>query len=102
MRILSLASLVILAGSAAFAGSRPETATYIDGNLPGVSPNTGGTLMFSDDKAMYLHTGIDTIAIPYAGISNAELGAVKETSHDVPLYKVWALHKRFSKPRPNS
>ncbi len=93
MRIASFTSLAILslaAWGAAFAGSRPETTTYIDGNLTGVAPNTGATLMFSDDNAMYLHTGLETVAIPYSGISNAELGAVKETSHDVPFYKVWA------------
>jgi hypothetical protein len=97
MRITSLAILSLAALTAVFADSRPETTTYVDGNLAGVSPNTGGTLMFSDDKAMYLHTGLETVAVPYSGISNAELGAVKETSHDVPLYKVWALHKRFAK-----
>jgi hypothetical protein len=93
MRITSIAILSLAALSAVFADSRPETTTYVDGNLAGVSPNSGGTLMFSDDKAMYLHTGLETIAIPYDGISNAELGAVKETSHDVPLYKVWARHR---------
>lgn len=93
MRVASFASfapVVLLSLTAAFADSRPQTTTYVDGNLNGVSPNSGGTLMFSDEKAMYLHTGLETVAIPYEGIDKAELGAVKETSHDVPFYKVWA------------
>ncbi len=94
--ILTIAALTVACPSA-FAASRAETTTYVDGNLNGVSPNTGGTLMFSDDNAMYFRTGLSTVAVPYASISHAELGATKETSHDVPLYKVWALHQRFSK-----
>lgn len=93
MRFTSIAILSLAALSAVLADSRPETTTYVDGNLTGVSPNSGGTLMFSDDKAMYLHTGLETVAVPYEGISNAELGAVKETSHDVPLYKIWVRHR---------
>jgi hypothetical protein len=99
-RLLSVAAIATLtvasAASAAFAASRAETTTYVDGNLNGVSPNTGGTLMFSDDNAMYFRTGLSTVAVPYASISHAELGGTKETSHDVPLYKVWQLNKRFS------
>jgi hypothetical protein len=93
--IVATAALTV-ASSAAFAASRAETTTYVDGNLTGVSPNTGGTLLFSDDKAMYFRTGLATVTVPYTSISHAELGATKETSHDVPLYKVWALRKRFS------
>jgi len=91
-----LTLLAILATAAAFAASNSETATYVDGNVAGVSPNTGGTLTFSDEKAMIFRTGLSNVPVPYSGISNVELGAVKETSHDVPFYKVWQLHKRFS------
>ncbi|GEM_PF-1165038 len=91
-----LISLAVLSAVAVFAASRSETTTYVDGNLTGVAPNTGGTLTLNEEKAMYFHTGLSNIAVPYEGISKVELGAVKETSHDVPLYKVWALHKRFS------
>src|SRR5258707_8715749 len=91
-----LTLLAVLTSASALAASRSESTTYVDGNLTGVSPNTGGTLLFSDDKAMYFRTGLSNVPVPYAGISKVELGAVKETSHDVPLYKVWALHKRFS------
>ena len=97
MRLISFAVLSLLATSVAFAAARAETTTYIDGNLTGVSANTGGTLVFSDEKAMTLRTGLTSIPISYSNVTKAELGAVKETSHDVPLYKVWALHKRFTK-----
>jgi hypothetical protein len=93
--IFGIAALTIAASTAEPAATRAETTTYVDGNLAGVSPNTGGTLMFSDDKAMFFRTGLSTVTVPYANISHAELGATKETSHDVPLYKVWSLHKRF-------
>jgi hypothetical protein len=97
MRFTSFTVLTFVAVTAAFAAStRPETTTYIDGNLSGVSANTGGTLLFSDDKTMTFRTGLTNIEVPYSGVTKAELGAVKENSHDVPLYKVWELHKRFS------
>jgi len=95
LSIITIAALTV-ACPAALAAERAETTTYVDGNLNGVSPNTGGTLLFSDDKAMYFRTGLATVAVPYASIHHAELGATKETSHDVPLYKVWELPKLFS------
>src|SRR5271170_8479523 len=87
---MAIAALAVAGSCTAFAAARAETTTYVDGNLTGVSPNTGGTLLFSDDKAMYFRTGLSTVAVPYSNINHAELGATKETSHDVPLYKVWA------------
>ncbi len=89
-------TLIAVLTTAAFAASRSETTTYVDGNLKGVSPNTGGTLVLSEEKTMYFRTGLENVEVPYSGISKVELGAVKETSHDVPFYKVWALHKRFN------
>lgn len=93
--IIGLAALTVAATTAAPAASRSETTTYVDGNIAGVSPNTGGTLVLSDEKAMSFRTGLSTVAIPWASVTHVELGATKETSHDVPVYKVWALHKRF-------
>ena len=49
MRIISF---VLVCGTVVFGASRAETTTYVEGNLAGVSPNTGGTLLFSDAKAM--------------------------------------------------
>jgi len=89
-------TLLAVFSIAALAASHSETSTYVDGTVKGVSPNTGGTLVLSDDKVMEFRTGLANVQVPYEGISKVELGAVKETSHDVPLYKVWALHKRFT------
>lgn len=91
MRIQFLAIPLL---AAAVFGAPAETTTYVDGNLTGVSPNSGATLTLSGDKEMVLRTGLTNIAVPYESISHAELGAVKETSHDVPFYKVWAHGKK--------
>jgi hypothetical protein len=100
MRISSLTALALIVAGAAFADSSPQTATYVDGNVAGVAPKTGGTLLFAGDQTMNFRTGLANVAVPYSNITHAELGAVVETSRDVPLYKVWALHKRFgAKPQ---
>jgi hypothetical protein len=91
-----LTLIALLASAAMFAASRSETATYVDGNVPSVAPNTGGTLVLDDKDNMYFRTGLVNVPVAYSGISHAELGAVREISHSVPVYKVWALHKRFS------
>jgi hypothetical protein len=96
MRTLSFAAVSLLACSAAFGATRPETATYVDGNIASVSPNSGGTLDFSDESAINFKTSSETVAVPYAGISKTELGVTKVHSHSVPMYKVWSLQKRFS------
>src|SRR6266851_3669169 len=101
-RITSLLASAALLCGAAFGGSRSESTTYVDGNITGVSPNTGGTLLFSDDKAVYFRTGLTTVPVPYAGISKAELGATKVHSEHAPLYKVWSLHKRFAGKKSES
>jgi hypothetical protein len=93
-RIPSFAALTVLACATALAASRAETTTYVDGNLTGVSPNTGGTLLFSDDKTMVFRTGLATITVPYTAVTRSELGATRETSHGAPIYKVWARHRK--------
>jgi hypothetical protein len=92
-RTTSFAAWMVLACATASAASRAETTTYVDGNLTGVSPNTGGTLVFSDDKSLYFRTGLATIAVPYSAITKSELGATRTNSHGVAFYKVWARHK---------
>jgi len=93
-RIPSFAAWTVLACATVFAASRAETTTYVDGNLTGVSPNTGGTLLFSDDKTLVFRTGLSTISVPYATVTKSELGATRETSHGGPAYKVWARKKK--------
>jgi hypothetical protein len=93
MRISSFGVLAVLAAGLAFADSSPQTATYIDGNVAGVAPKTGGTLLFAGDQTMNFRTGLATVPVPYANISHAELGAVVETSKSHPFYKVWEIRK---------
>lgn len=79
------------------AAPRPETSTYVDGNVASLKPNTGGTLVFSDDNSMVFRTGLAEVAVPYDKIMRAELGATQTHSHDAPAYKVWDLPKRLHK-----
>ena len=73
------------ASDTATTAPRPENSTYVDGNVSSLKPNTGGTLVFSDEKSMTFKTGTSDVAVPYSTISRAELGATQEHSHDVPL-----------------
>lgn len=97
-RTISFLALGTLACIAAFGASHTEMTTYVGGNLTGVTPNSGGTLTFSDDKAMYFRAGQSNIPVPYESIIKAELGAVKSRPrpHTDPIYKVWSLQKRFT------
>lgn len=91
----SILAIPVFAAAAALAASHAESTTYVDGNLTGVSPNSGAT-MVSDDQQLTLRTGLANVSVPYDKISHAELGAVKENSQSGPFYKFWA-HK--SKPQ---
>lgn len=96
-RTASFAALGVLACGFVLGAPRPETSTYVDGNVAALKPNTGGTLVFSDEKAILFRTGLAEVAVPYAGIRRAELGATQVHSHDAPVYKVWALPQRLHK-----
>ena len=87
---MRLTFLTLALASVAFASAPPQTTTYVDGNVTGLSPNSGGTLTFENEKAMVLRTGLTSVSVAYDAISHAELGAVKENSHDKPLYKFWS------------
>jgi hypothetical protein len=93
-------ALTLIAAGLAMAGSpKQELVTYVDGNVTGVAPNTGGSLVFANDSGMELRTGLATSAIPYAKISKAQLGRIREQASTEPLYKVWTLHKKIMKPQ---
>jgi hypothetical protein len=72
---------------------RPETSTYVDGNVSSLKPNTGGTLVFTDANSMTFRTGSKEIAVPYASIQRAELGATQVHSHEpgIPGLKALSL-----------
>jgi hypothetical protein len=96
-RLISLAALALAACGIAAASPRPETSTYVSGNVADLKPNTGGTLVFSDEHAVLFRTGLAEVSVPYAGVSKAELGVTRVHSHDAPAYKVWALPARLHK-----
>lgn len=90
-------SLIVLTCGVAFAAPRPETTTYVDGNVSSLKPNTGGTLVFTDDQTMTFRNGLTNVAVPYSDILHAQLSAPQTHSEDAPLYKVWELPKRLHK-----
>jgi hypothetical protein len=96
-KTLLLASLSFAACALVSAANRPETSTYVDGNVAALKPNTGGTLVFNDTSTMTFRTGLAEVPVPYSGIRRAELGATQVHSHDEPAYKVWSLPKRLKK-----
>lgn len=87
----------VLGVALAYGSPRPETSTYVDGNVTSLKPNTGGTLVFSDNNSMTFRTGVADVAVPYANILKAELGATQTHAHDDPAYKVWLLPRRLHK-----
>src|SRR6185437_7794093 len=91
--VLALFGTVVFGSSAAFAATRSESAIYVDGTLSAVSPDTGGTLLFSGVEAMSFRTGLTTVSVSYDSVSRAELGAVHANGNEAPLYKVWELPK---------
>ena len=97
MRIAMLIAIAALAAGYASAGTHNESATYVEGNLSSVVANSGGWLVVGGENAIELKTGLATVAVPYTNVSKAELGAVRQHPSDVPMYKVWSLHKHFSK-----
>ena len=95
----SLASVVLLASAAALADAGGGPAVYVVGNLGGVSPGDEGTLVLDHDAVVF-RSGKTVVSLPYGDIHNVELGTRVTPPSDVPLYKVWRLHKRFLTERP--
>lgn len=61
---------------------RPETSTYVSGNISALKPNTGGTLVFTDKDSMMFRSGSTEVKVPYASILHAELNETQDRSHD--------------------
>jgi hypothetical protein len=89
--------IVLLAGELLRAGVIPAgtPAVYVIGNLSGISPGSEGVLALEDSQAVF-RSGKTVIPIRYQDLHNAELGTRLNPSAEVPVYKVWQLHKRFS------
>jgi hypothetical protein len=96
-RTSRFAALGVFACGIVWGAPRPETSTYVDGTVSTLKPNTGGTLVFSDERSIVFRTGLAEVAVPYSGIRRAELGATQVHAHDAPAYKVWTLPQRMHK-----
>ena len=79
---------------AALAASGGGPAVYVVGNLEGISPGAEGMLVLENGKAVF-RSGKTVMAVAYADIGSTELGTKLTPPTDIPLYKVWQLHKRF-------
>jgi hypothetical protein len=90
-------SLAVFSCIAVSGAPRPETSTYVSGNVAALKPNTGGTLVFTDKDSMMFRSGSAEVKVPYASILRAELGATQTRSHDEPAYKIWTLPGRLLK-----
>jgi hypothetical protein len=95
--MIKTALLTAFACMAVFGAPRPETSTYVDGNVSSLKPNTGGTLVFTDNNSMTFRTGLAEVAVPYASIQKAELGATQSHSHEPSGLKVLAFASRLHK-----
>jgi len=88
MRTVSLMFLTLAAGSIALAATNRE-ATYVVGNLDGVSAGATGYVRVDSDHLTF-RAGKVTIETPFAKITGAELGPKLTHSSDNPKYKFWA------------
>lgn len=84
------------------AAANVHTTTYVVGNLDNVSAGAIGTVNLSDDKAIVFRTRETAVEVAYPNINKAQLGARVTHTPDVPLYKVWQLHKRLLAPRDST
>ena len=94
--------LLAFMGGVLFAAANVHPATYVIGNLDNVSAGAVGTVNLSGDKEIVFRTRETAVAVAYANIMKAELGPRVSHSPDVPIYKVWELHKKLLAPRDNS
>jgi hypothetical protein len=94
--------LFALFGGIAFAAANVHTTTYVVGNLDNISAGAIGSVNLSDDRAIVFHTRETTVQVAYTNITKAELGARVTHTPDVPLYKVWEIHKRLLAPRDST
>ena len=98
MRLFLIAALSVVSCGLATAATNRE-ATYVVGNLEGVEAGTEGILSV-DSGQLVFRAGKTTIEVPYKSLTVVELGPTLTHSVDVPLYRVWQLHKRLLAEKP--
>jgi hypothetical protein len=88
--------VLLLASGIVFGGAEKagKPAVYVVGNLDQLSPGDEGVFVLDEGKAIF-RSAKTVLAIPYADMSDTELGAKVAPPSDIPRYKVWQLHKRF-------
>jgi hypothetical protein len=94
MRIALLLVLTLAASSSLLRAAASHEATYVVGNLDGIEAGAAGIVNVDADRLTF-RSGKLTIEAPFSKITGTELGAKLTHSEDVPLYKVWQLHKRY-------
>ena len=98
MRLNHFAALCVLSCGLLTAAATRE-ATYVVGNLDGVEAGAEGVLTVDSDRLVF-RAGKNTVEVPYKQMIQVELGPTLTHSVDVPLYRVWQLHKRFLAEKP--
>jgi hypothetical protein len=95
MRFVSLVLVTLAALASPLRAVTNREGTYVVGNLDGLEPGAEG-IVHVDGDGLTFRSGKVTIEAPYAKITATEMGPTLTHSEDVPLYKVWQLHKRFA------
>src|SRR5258708_25490384 len=99
MRLIHVAALSLLSCVLCAASASSREATYVVGNLEGVEAGAEGVLTV-DSGTLVFRSGKITVEVAYKDVAQAELGPTLTHSVDVPLYRVWQLHKRFLAEKP--
>jgi len=94
MRTVSFFFLTLAAGSVLHAAASRE-ATYVIGNLDGVSAGASGYVRAEADHLTF-HTGKVTVEAPYAKITSSELGSKLTHPSDASKLKFWEFGKHLS------
>jgi hypothetical protein len=98
MKIAALGTLA----AAGLCAAELQTVTYVAGNLNGVNAGVAAKLNMTAPKEMVLVSRDSQIPVPYKSIVNAELSDRVSHTPEVPVYKIWALHKRFLDKAPDT
>jgi hypothetical protein len=98
MRPFLVAALSVLSCGLAAAATNRE-ATYVVGNLHDIEAGAEGYLTLESGQLSF-RAGKITVEVPYKKLTQVELGPTLTHSVDVPIYRVWELHKRLLAEKP--
>lgn len=86
-----------LALGLAAAADRQEVATYVNGNILGLEPNTTVTLTYSGAKSVLVQARDVVFSVPYTALNHAELKPVSQDPSQSALFGTFALEKKPAK-----